>query len=100
MTGPLPALPARARLRCAMPTLRLVRRYRFCAAHRYYRPEWTEERNHEVFGRCANPHGHGHNYRLELELIYQEQLISILLPVLLQVELMQVEKLLLKQLQE
>jgi len=51
-----------------MPTLRLVRRYRFCAAHRYHRPEWSEERNREVFGACANPHGHGHNYRLELEL--------------------------------
>jgi len=51
-----------------MPTLRLVRRYRFCAAHRYHRPEWSEERNREVFGVCANPHGHGHNYRLELEL--------------------------------
>ena len=51
-----------------MPTLRLVRRYRFCAAHRYHRTEWSEERNLEVFGRCASPHGHGHNYRLELAL--------------------------------
>jgi 6-pyruvoyltetrahydropterin/6-carboxytetrahydropterin synthase len=51
-----------------MPKLHLVRRYRFCAAHRYHRPEWSEERNRQVFGACANPHGHGHNYRLELEL--------------------------------
>jgi 6-pyruvoyltetrahydropterin/6-carboxytetrahydropterin synthase len=49
-----------------MPSLRLTRRVRFSAAHRYYRPEWSEERNREVFGACANPHGHGHNYVLEV----------------------------------
>ena len=50
-----------------MPEMRLVRGYRFSAAHRYYREEWSEERNREVFGKCANPYGHGHDYRLELE---------------------------------
>jgi 6-pyruvoyltetrahydropterin/6-carboxytetrahydropterin synthase len=49
-----------------MPALHLTRRVRFSAAHRYYRPEWSEERNREVFGACANPHGHGHNYVLEV----------------------------------
>lgn len=49
-----------------MPTARLTRKVRFSAAHRYYRPEWTEARNREVFGPCANPHGHGHNYLLEV----------------------------------
>jgi len=49
-----------------MPTARLTRKVRFSAAHRYFRPEWTEERNREVFGPCANPHGHGHNYLLEV----------------------------------
>lgn len=44
----------------------LTRRVRFSAAHRYYRPEWSEARNREVFGACANPHGHGHNYLLEV----------------------------------
>lgn len=44
----------------------LSRTVRFSAAHRYYRPEWSEERNREVFGACANPHGHGHNYLLEV----------------------------------
>lgn len=42
----------------------LERRFRFSASHRYWRPDWTEARNHEVFGRCANAPGHGHNYRL------------------------------------
>jgi 6-pyruvoyltetrahydropterin/6-carboxytetrahydropterin synthase len=48
-----------------MPTLYLTRSVRFSAAHRYYRPEWSEERNRAVFGPCANPHGHGHDYVLE-----------------------------------
>lgn len=43
----------------------LTRRVRFSAAHRYWREEWSEERNRQVFGACANPHGHGHNYALE-----------------------------------
>ena len=45
-------------------SLRLVRRYRFSASHRYHRADWSEARNLEVFGPCANEHGHGHNYRL------------------------------------
>jgi 6-pyruvoyltetrahydropterin/6-carboxytetrahydropterin synthase len=44
----------------------LTRRVRFAAAHRYYRSEWSEERNRDVFGACSNPHGHGHNYRLDV----------------------------------
>lgn len=49
-----------------MPLMVLTRRVRFCAAHRYHRPEWSDERNLAVFGPCANPHGHGHNYLLEV----------------------------------
>lgn len=48
-----------------MATAYLTRAVGFSAAHRYYRPEWSEARNREVFGACANPHGHGHNYVLE-----------------------------------
>src|SRR5262245_15761993 len=50
----------------AMPTAHLIRRVHFNAAHRYYRPEWSETENQRVFGACANPHGHGHNYQLEV----------------------------------
>ena len=46
--------------------MELTRKIRFSAAHRYYRPEWSEERNRRVFGACANPHGHGHSYLLEV----------------------------------
>lgn len=40
----------------------LTRRIRFAAAHRYSRPDWSDERNLEVFGPCANPSYHGHSY--------------------------------------
>jgi 6-pyruvoyltetrahydropterin/6-carboxytetrahydropterin synthase len=45
-----------------MPAASLTRRVRFAAAHRYRRPEWTDARNVEVFGACANPSFHGHSY--------------------------------------
>ena len=48
-----------------MPTT-LTRRIRFAAAHRYARPEWSEARNREVFGACANPHFHGHSYTCDV----------------------------------
>lgn len=44
----------------------LTRKADFAAAHFYWNPAWTEERNREVFGKCANRHGHGHNYTLEV----------------------------------
>ena len=44
----------------------LTRRATFSASHYYWNPEWTEEKNRAVFGRCANRNGHGHNYTLEV----------------------------------
>jgi 6-pyruvoyltetrahydropterin/6-carboxytetrahydropterin synthase len=29
-----------------------------------YKPEWTDEENRNVFGKCSNPNWHGHNYVL------------------------------------
>jgi 6-pyruvoyltetrahydropterin/6-carboxytetrahydropterin synthase len=49
----------------AMKT-RVTIKTHFSSAHRLYRPDWTEARNLEVFGACANPNGHGHNYGLEV----------------------------------
>lgn len=40
------------------------RRAHFNAAHRLYRPDWSDERNDAVFGKCNNPNFHGHNYDL------------------------------------
>ncbi|HXG39093.1 MAG TPA: 6-carboxytetrahydropterin synthase [Bacteroidota bacterium] len=44
----------------------VTRRATFSASHRLYNPSFSDERNHEVFGKCANPNGHGHNYVLEV----------------------------------
>ncbi len=49
-----------------MPRVRVTRRVHFSAAHRLHREEWSEERNHDVFGDCANPNWHGHNYELDV----------------------------------
>ncbi len=40
----------------------LTRRVSFAAAHRYRRPEWSDEKNETVFGPCSRPHYHGHSY--------------------------------------
>jgi 6-pyruvoyltetrahydropterin/6-carboxytetrahydropterin synthase len=45
-----------------MSTVRLTRVVVFSAAHRYFRPDWSAEKNAEVFGDCAHEHGHGHRY--------------------------------------
>jgi 6-pyruvoyltetrahydropterin/6-carboxytetrahydropterin synthase len=42
----------------------LTRHEHFNAAHKLYNPAWTEEKNLEVFGKCANANWHGHNYDL------------------------------------
>ena len=44
------------------------RRAHFNAAHKLYRPDWTDEKNDEVFGKCANKNFHGHNYELIVSL--------------------------------
>ncbi|MGH9589336.1 MAG: 6-pyruvoyl trahydropterin synthase family protein [Terracidiphilus sp.] len=44
----------------------LTRRATFSASHYYWNQAWPEEKNREVFGRCANRNGHGHNYTLEV----------------------------------
>lgn len=47
-------------------TMTLTRTYEFAASHRLHAPDLSEERNLELYGKCANPSGHGHNYKLEV----------------------------------
>jgi 6-pyruvoyltetrahydropterin/6-carboxytetrahydropterin synthase len=44
----------------------VTRKLDFSSAHRLFRPDWSEERNREVFGDCSKPHWHGHNYENEV----------------------------------
>ena len=45
---------------------RLTRRYHFAASHRLHSPEFSEQENRELYGKCTNPYGHGHDYILEI----------------------------------
>ncbi len=44
----------------------LTRVEHFNAAHKLYNPDWSEEENREVFGKCSNANWHGHNYELHV----------------------------------
>lgn len=47
-----------------MAKVHITRRERFNAAHKLWNHKWSEEKNIEVFGKCANANWHGHNYEL------------------------------------
>ena len=44
----------------------ITRRLEFCASHRLFNPDFSDEKNESTFGLCNNPNGHGHNYVLEV----------------------------------
>ena len=47
----------------------VIRKEHFNAAHRLHNPNWSDEKNKEIFGKCNNPNYHGHNYDLEVKVI-------------------------------
>jgi 6-pyruvoyltetrahydropterin/6-carboxytetrahydropterin synthase len=47
-----------------MKTIYITRRETFNAAHKLWKPEWNEQQNDEIFGKCANKNWHGHNFQL------------------------------------
>ncbi|MEP0986997.1 6-carboxytetrahydropterin synthase [Ekhidna sp.] len=51
-----------------MPRVTINRKEHFNAAHRLYNPEWTDEKNEQIFGKCNNPNWHGHNYEVIVSL--------------------------------
>lgn len=42
----------------------ISRKAHFNAAHRLFNPNWDDEKNFKVFGKCSNPNFHGHNYEM------------------------------------
>ncbi len=42
----------------------ITRKEHFNAAHKLFNPTWSEEKNNDMFGKCANKNWHGHNYEL------------------------------------
>lgn len=67
----------------------LTRVEHFNAAHKLYNPNWSEEKNQEVFGKCSNTNWHGHNYELhvtvkgspdpETGFVYNAKTLSVLI---------------------
>ncbi|MEM8886829.1 MAG: 6-carboxytetrahydropterin synthase [Bacteroidota bacterium] len=47
----------------------VYRKAHFNAAHRLHNPDWSDEMNQKVFGKCNNPNYHGHNYDLEVKIV-------------------------------
>lgn len=47
-----------------MSLVYITRKEHFNAAHKLANPKWSDEKNSEVFGPCANPNFHGHNFEL------------------------------------
>ena len=44
----------------------VTRKAEFSAAHRLFNPEFSDEKNDQIFDICNNKNGHGHNYTLEV----------------------------------
>jgi 6-pyruvoyltetrahydropterin/6-carboxytetrahydropterin synthase len=44
----------------------LTKQYKFCAAHRYWNPNWSDDKNYDIFGEDVRVHGH--NYILDITL--------------------------------
>ena len=42
----------------------VFRKEHFNAAHRLNNPNWSDEKNERVYGKCNNFNFHGHNYDL------------------------------------
>jgi 6-pyruvoyltetrahydropterin/6-carboxytetrahydropterin synthase len=47
----------------------VFRKEHFNAAHRLHNPNWSDERNERVYGKCNNMNYHGHNYELIVQVI-------------------------------
>ncbi len=45
-------------------------KFEFAAMHKLWNEEFSEEKNFDVFGKCANPAGHGHNYIIEVKIAH------------------------------
>ena len=52
-----------------MNKVAVYRKEHFNAAHRLFNPQWDDNQNKEIFGKCSNPNFHGHNYELIVKLV-------------------------------
>ena len=47
----------------------VFRKEHFNAAHRLHNPNWSDEKNESIFGKCNNKYYHGHNYEMIVKVI-------------------------------
>ncbi|MBU1298854.1 MAG: 6-carboxytetrahydropterin synthase [Bacteroidetes bacterium] len=47
----------------------LTRKEYFSASHRLFNEKFSEEKNAEIYGKCAYPYGHGHNYEVAVTIV-------------------------------
>ncbi|MBM3287974.1 MAG: 6-carboxytetrahydropterin synthase [Candidatus Eisenbacteria bacterium] len=66
--SPRAGVPAPKPRRRSGPVVYLTKQVEFSASHRLFNPDFSWEKNCEVFGICNNPNGHGHNYVLDVTL--------------------------------
>lgn len=52
--------------------LHISEKFEFAAMHKLWNESLSDEKNFEVFGKCANPSGHGHNYVIEVSVCRDE----------------------------
>jgi 6-pyruvoyltetrahydropterin/6-carboxytetrahydropterin synthase len=52
-----------------MSKVAVYRKEHFNAAHRLNNPNWDQERNSKIFGKCNLPNYHGHNYELIVKIV-------------------------------
>jgi 6-pyruvoyltetrahydropterin/6-carboxytetrahydropterin synthase len=52
-----------------MSKVAVYRKEHFNAAHRLNNPNWGQERNSKIFGKCNLPNYHGHNYELIVKIV-------------------------------
>ena len=48
--------------------LTITKSFEFCASHRLFNPDWSDEKNFEIYNKCSNPSYHGHNFKLEVSI--------------------------------
>ncbi|TDB66993.1 6-pyruvoyl trahydropterin synthase family protein [Arundinibacter roseus] len=51
-----------------LPRVSVFRKEHFNAAHRLHNPNWSDDKNERVYGKCNNYNYHGHNYDLIVQL--------------------------------
>lgn len=53
--------------------LHISEKFEFAAMHKLWNASFSDEKNFEVFGKCANRSGHGHNYVVEVTVCRQDE---------------------------